>query len=48
VFGEPRLESALRDAPGGDLAPVLLRLDRFRDGRPADDDETIVAISRVQ
>lgn len=46
-FGEARLENALRDAAGGDLSPVLERLDRFRDGRPADDDETIVSVSRV-
>lgn len=46
-FGEPRLENALRDATGGDLSPIIERLDRFRDGRPADDDETIVSVSRV-
>jgi len=29
------------------LAPLLQRLDRFRDGRPADDDETIVSLARI-
>jgi len=48
AFGAERLEAAVRDSPGGDLSPILERLDRFRDGRPPADDETIVAVRRVE
>ncbi len=48
LFGPARLRALFQDASPGHIEPILEAVGGFRGGRPASDDETLVAITRIE